>query len=295
MGEFLRSRRARLAPRDVGLPDFGGRRRVPGLRREELARLAGISAGYYTRLEQGIGAARASDAVLDALARVLRLSDAERTHLYGLARPDRSPRRGGGRPDPPEQLRPSVRNMIAALGDAPALVLGRCADILAWNRPAHALLAGHLPYDAPEHAGTRPNAVRMAFLDPRVRALYADPETKLRETVGDLRVLTGRRPDAPELTALIAELTDHSAEFAALWAAHPVRSCAAHTRGYRHPVAGPLTLTDEVLTLPDDAGQRVVIYHAQPGSPSAAALHRLTAAAAGAAALPPLSAAGPRT
>ncbi|MGW2410236.1 helix-turn-helix domain-containing protein [Streptomyces sp. NPDC001739] len=303
LGEFLRSRRARLAPRDVGLPDHGGRRRVPGLRREELARLAGISPGYYTRLEQGTGAAGASDAVLDALARALRLDGTERWHLYGLARP------GGGKGADPEaaveeRLRPSVRTMIASLGDTPALVLGRFVDVLAWNRAGHALLAGHLPFDAPDApdplggpgvpdtqgapgspetriAAGRPNVARMMFLDPHTRALYPDRAAKSRDTVGDLRLIAGRWPDAPRLTALIAELRRKSAEFEALWTAHPVRTCATHTRDYRHPVVGRLTLTDELLTLPDDPGQRVVIYHAEPGSPSAGALRRLADGVAG--------------
>lgn len=295
LGEFLRARRARLAPHEAGLTDYGGRRRVPGLRREELAQLAGISVGYYTRLEQGDGGARASDAVLDALARVLRLDGTERGHLYGLARPTR--RSGGGwdgAADPGEQLsesgeqlresgeqlRQSVRNMIASLGeDVPALVLGRFVDVLAWNRAGHALLAGHLPYDAPERGAERPNIARMMFLDPQIRSLYPDRLSKCRDTVGDLRLIAGRWPDAPRLTGLIAELTDRSAEFAALWAAHPVRTCATHTRTYRHPAVGPLTLTDELLTMPDDPGQRVVIYHAERGSASAAALRLLAAKA----------------
>ncbi|REK91264.1 XRE family transcriptional regulator [Streptomyces inhibens] len=292
LGAFLRSRRARLSPDDMGLVGHGGRRRVPGLRREELAQLAGISVGYYTRLEQGIGGGSASDAVLEALARVLRLDGTERAHLYGLARPARQPARGGDRPeaaDDGEQLRPSVRNMIESLGDVPALVLGRFVDVLAWNRAGHALLAGHLPFDAPERsAAERPNIARMMFLDPHTRALYPDRQSKLRDTVGDLRLIAGRWPDSPRPAGLIAELGRESAEFATLWAAHPVRTCATHTRAYRHPVVGPLTLTDELLTLPDDPGQRVVIYHAEPGSPSAAALRLLAAtAAAGRLTVPP--------
>ncbi|MFF8372161.1 helix-turn-helix domain-containing protein [Streptomyces lydicus] len=280
LGEFLRTRRARLSPREAGLTEYGGRRRVPGLRREELARLAGISVGYYTRLEQGTGGASASDAVLDALARVLRMDETERGHLYGLARPERrSARRAAEPEDDVERLRPSVRNMIGSLGEGvPALVLGRFVDVLAWNRAGHALLAGHLPYDAPEEPGGRPNIARMMFLDPPTRSLYPDLPAKCRDTVGDLRLIAGRWPDAPRLGALLAELALRSPEFAGLWAAHPVRTCATHTRAYRHPVVGPLTLTDELLTLPDDPGQRVVLYHAEPGSASAAALRRLAGA-----------------
>ncbi|MFD0162544.1 helix-turn-helix transcriptional regulator [Streptomyces decoyicus] len=289
LGEFLQSRRARLSPHDVGLADYGGRRRVPGLRREELARLAGISLGYYTRLEQGIGGAGASDAVLDALVRVLRLDGTERGHLYGLARPERRAATRGVAAADAEQLRPSVRNMIDSLGDVPAVVLGRFVDVLAWNRAGHALLAGHLPFDAPERGGDdgcagpsgRPNIARMMFLDPQTRSLYPDRPAKSRDTVGDLRLIAGRWPDDPSLAGLIAELHRESAEFAALWAEHPVRTCATHTRAYHHPVVGPLTLTDELLTLSDDPGRRVVIYHAEPGSPSAAALRLLAAGARG--------------
>ncbi|MFJ9852777.1 helix-turn-helix transcriptional regulator [Streptomyces sp. NPDC101150] len=276
LGEFLRTRRARLAPAEAGLPDYGGRRRVPGLRREELAQLAGISVGYYTRLEQGTGA-NVSDEVLAALARVLRLDDTERSHLHGLAHPDRTAARSG---ECVERLRPSVRNMIEALGGVPVVVLGRFLDILAWNRAGHALLAGYLPFEAPdEPAGRRPNVVRMIFLDARYRALYPDLDSKLRDAVGGLRLLTGQWPDEPGRYELIAELTRESAEFAALWADHSVRTCATHTREYRHPAVGPLVLTGETLMLPDDAGQRMVIYHAAPGSPSADALRLLTATA----------------
>ncbi|KPC60257.1 helix-turn-helix transcriptional regulator [Streptomyces chattanoogensis] len=270
LGTFLRTRRARLSPGEVGLPDYGGRRRVPGLRREELAQLAGISPGYYTRLEQGSGA-NASDAVLDALARVLRLDEAERSHLYGLARPARTA------VPATERVRPSVRTMIGALGEVPALVLGRSLDVLAWNRSGHALLAGHLPFAAPYDGtdGRRPNVVRMVFLDPRYRALYTDLDAKLRDSVGGLRGIAGQWPDEPRLRELITELRRESAEFTALWAAHPVRTCATHTLTYRHPAVGPITLTDENMLLPDDAGQRVVVFHAAPGSPSADALRRL--------------------
>lgn len=243
---------------------------MPGLRREELAQLAGVSVGYYTRLEQGQSQG-ASDAVLDAVARVLRLDDDERAHLYALARPVSTPPR---RPVP-ERLRPTVRYMIESLGDAPALVLGRRVDVLAWNRMAHALLAGHLDFSAPERPIDRPNWARLFFLDPHIRALFTDWDTKARDTVADLRLITGRYPDDRRLAELIGELTIKSAEFSALWSAHSVRRCAHHTREYRHPAVGPLVLTDELLQLPDDEGQRLVIFTAEPGSPSHAALRLL--------------------
>ncbi|WP_121434559.1 helix-turn-helix domain-containing protein [Actinomadura pelletieri] len=275
LGEFLRSRRARLQPRDVGLADYGGRRRVPGLRREELAQIAGISAGYYARLEQGLSQ-NASDAVLDAIARVLRLDHGERAHLYSLAKPAPKARRRAHA----ERLRPGVRSMIRTISGVPALAVGRRADVLAWNPLAHALLAGHLDLRAPERPDGRPNLARLVFLDPQTRELYADWDRKSRDAVGFLRRSAGRFPDDRELTELIGELTVKSPDFAALWSSHAVRECSHNTREYRHPLVGRLTLTDEMLHLPDDQGQRVVIYHAEEGSPSAEALRLLADMAA---------------
>ncbi|WP_283133440.1 helix-turn-helix transcriptional regulator [Rhizohabitans arisaemae] len=271
LGEFLRTRRARLRPEDVGLPDYGSRRRVPGLRREELAHLAGVSAGYYTRLEQG-QSPNASDAVLNAIAAVLRLDEAERIHLHSLARhQQRAPRRPR-----PERLRAGIRLVIDAFGDTPAVALGRSCDILAWNRTAHVLLAGHLPYEAPEQPRMRPNVARLVFLDPHTRELYPDWRGKARDTVADLRITAARRPDDPELTELIGELTLKSPEFAALWAAHPVHTCVTHyTRDFQHPVVGALTLNNEIMDLSADEGQRLAVFTATPDSPSAAALQLL--------------------
>lgn len=271
LGEFLRSRRARLQPEDAGLPTFGGRRRVPGLRREELAQLAGVSAGYYTRLEQG-QSPNASDAVLDAVARVLRLDEAERAHLYALARPKAKTRRRAARP---ERIRPGVRLMIDSFGDVPALVMGRFLDVLGWNPMAHALLAGHLDFDAPNRPAERPNIARMLFLDPHMRELYGDWTRKARSTVADLRFIAGRHPDAPGLTALVGELTVGSPEFAKLWAAHTVGDCGTDTRTYHHPLVGTMELLAEFMTLPNDEGQRVAVFNAEPGSPSEAALRLL--------------------
>ncbi|OPF83233.1 transcriptional regulator [Streptomyces antioxidans] len=270
LGAFLRTRRARLRPEDVGLPDYGSRRRVPGLRREELAQLAGISVGYYTRLEQG-QSPNASDAVLDAIARVLRLDEAERSHLHSLARHRQKARR---RPRP-EQLRPGIRLMLTAFGDVPALVIGRRGDVLAWNRTAHALLAGHLPPEAPERPPQRPNVARLVFLDPHTRELYADWRGKARDTVADLRMTAARYPDDPELAELIGELTLKSPEFASLWAAHPVRVCIPPTRVFHHPVVGVMTLHNELMELSHDPGQRMAVFTADTGSPSAAALRLL--------------------
>ncbi|NUP27706.1 MAG: helix-turn-helix domain-containing protein [Nocardia sp.] len=272
LGEFLRSRRARLQPDEAGLPVYGGRRRVPGLRREELAQLAGVSAGYYTRLEQG-QSPNASDSVLDAVARVLRLDEAERTHLYSLARPKPKGRR---RTAEPEQIRPGVQRMIESFDTAPALVLGRFVDILAWNPMAHALLAGHLDYAAPGRPDDRPTIARLVVHDPHTRELYDDWPRKARSTVADLRTIAGQYPGAPALNSLIGELTLASPDFATLWAAHSVGDCGGATRVHHHPVVGAITLTTEFMTLPEDEGQRVAVYHAEPGSSAESALRILS-------------------
>ncbi|GAA3645880.1 helix-turn-helix transcriptional regulator [Nonomuraea antimicrobica] len=261
----------------MGLAEHGGRRRVPGLRREELAQLAGVSAGYYTRLEQG-NSPNASDAVLDAIARVLRLDAAEQAHLYALARPAPATARRRSRQ---ERLRPSVRLMLDAVGDTPALIIGRAADVLAWNRTGHALLAGHLDFDAPDRPGHRPNVARLVFLDEHTRGLYTDWRAKARDTVADLRRSAARHPDDRELAELVGELTMKSREFAALWSAHPVRVCDHHVRELHHPLVGRLTLYNEALVLPDDDRQRLALFYAEPGSSSAAGLRLLADLVAG--------------
>ncbi|GAB2913425.1 helix-turn-helix transcriptional regulator [Streptomyces mayteni] len=270
LGEFLRSRRAQVSPEEAGLVNYGGRRRVPGLRREELAQLAGVSVAYYTRLEQG-QSQQASGPVLEALARALRLSDDERAHLHSLARWEPPSRRRVR----PERLRPGVRLMVDSLGGVPALVYGRRTDVLVWNRMGHALLGGHLAFSGPDEAGKRPNLARMIFLDTHLRELYGDWKSKARDAVADLRVTASRYPDDPQLTELIGELTVKSPEFASLWNAHPVRACAHHQRAYRHPLVGRMVLGDETMRLPDDEGQRLAIFTAEPGSPSEAALRLL--------------------
>lgn len=272
LGEFLRSRRSRLLPEDVGLTHYGGRRRVPGLRREELSQLAGVSVAYYTRLEQG-QSGNASDGVLDALARVLRLDEHERDHLFSLA--GQSSRGARTRRPRPERLRDAVRLLVRTAA-TPMLAIGRSTDILAWNRSAHALLAGHLDYAAPERAANRPNLARLVFLDPHSRELYVDWKAKAKDAVADLRVVAGRYPDDQALTALIGELTVKSQEFASLWSAHPIRSCSHFVRHFQHPVVGELSLVNEVVQLPDDEGQRIAMFAAEQGSSSEAALRLLS-------------------
>jgi len=272
LGEFLRTRRAQLRPADVGIPDFGERRRVPGLRRDELARLAGVGLSYYTRLEQG-SSLNASPEVLDALARALGLDEVERAHLHDLAG---AARRVTTRRRPaPERVGDATRQLLAALGDAPALVLGRRSDVLAWNRTGHALFAGHLEARIPEQPDLRPNMARLVFLDAHTRDLFVDWPKKARNVVGKLRLAAGQHPDDPRLASLIGELTMNSPEFAMMWAEHGVRKWALATYRMHHPVVGRMELNLQSLPVPQEDGQRIVVATAGADTASAAALSLL--------------------
>ncbi|MEU6761971.1 helix-turn-helix transcriptional regulator [Streptomyces sp. NPDC046853] len=277
LGDFLYARRSRLRPADVGLRDYGDRRRVSGLRREELALLAGVSASYYTRLEQGQSVG-ASPEVLDAVARALGLDAAERGHLHDLAGAGR--RRAPAHPPRPEQPGPTTLHLLSTLESVPALVSGRRADVLAWNRLGHALFAAHLSPDSPERAAERPNLARMLFLDPHTRALYADWEAKAKAVVENLRMVAGRHPDDTPLTSLIGELTVKSPEFAAMWADHGVHPCDFASYEMRHPLVGTLTVTQQSLSLPQAVDQQLVLAVTEPGSPSREAVTLLGQAAA---------------
>ncbi|WP_030022946.1 helix-turn-helix domain-containing protein [Streptomyces monomycini] len=273
LGNFLRTRRARLQPEDVGLISYGARRRVPGLRREELAQLAGVSVAYYTRLEQG-QSHNASDGVLDALARALRLSPDERAHLRDLARPARARRRPAVRPD---RARPGTLQLLAALGEVPAVALGRRFEVLAWNPAGHALVAGHLDFDSPGRPLDRPNAQRLLFLDPHTRELYPDRETETRRAVAALRMAAGQHPDDQQLAELIGELSMKSAEFSTLWSRHAVNHCSFGVKSFHHPLVGAMELDFEMLHTPDASGQGLLMFTARAGSPSEAALRLLAA------------------
>lgn len=266
LSEFLRSRRARLQPEDVGLPQLGRHRRVPGLRREELAQLAGVSVAYYTRLEQGNGR-NVSTEVLDAIARALRLSDAERDHLTHLAKPKQKKHRRMGRP---QQLRPAVQHLMDAMEGVPAYVVGRRLDILGWNRMARALL-GDLAALPPQER----NVARLVFLDPNARDLYVDWECKATEVVSVLRMYAGCSADDPQLPGLIGELSVRSEEFRKLWAAHTVQDKGHGTKRLHHPLVGEMTLAYETMKLPDDHDLSLVTYHAEPGTRSAESLRLL--------------------
>lgn len=271
LGEFLRSRRDRLRPEQAGVSSYG-RRRVPGLRREELAQLAGVSMTYLTRLEQG-QSQNASYAVIDALARALQLDADERAHLFALAHPAR-PKRSHA--SAPEVAKPGAEQLLHAMPDVPAVLLGRFNDILAWNRAGHLLLAGHLAADAPEQGEDRPNQLRLLFLDPHTRDLYVDWEDEAALAVASLRYVAAQYADDRRLAELVGELSMNSPDFARLWAGHDVRLCTSGTKRFRHPEVGELELHYEVLHLPEGNGQRILTHTAQPGSASFAALRLLT-------------------
>ncbi|MET1072840.1 MAG: helix-turn-helix transcriptional regulator [Umezawaea sp.] len=263
LGDFLQARRAGLRPDDVGLTTYGDRRRVPGLRREELALLAGVSAPYYTRLEQG-QSHNASPEVLDAIAGALRLDDSERAHLHALA--GAAKRRRPVRRPPVERVTPAVRALLRALGEVPAIVLGRRTDVLAWNAMGHAVFAGHLDPASPDDPARRPNMARLVFLDAHVRELYTEWPVKARAVVGNLRVTVGLHPDDPLLAGLIGELSMGSREFAALWADHQVRVCDVVDYRMHHPLVGEVLLTQQTLQSPRGQGPHIVVATAESES-----------------------------
>jgi transcriptional regulator with XRE-family HTH domain len=270
LGEFLRSRRDAMSPEAVGVRSHGARR-VPGLRREELAQLAGVSVTYLTRLEQG-QSLNASDSVVEALARALQLDPAERRHLLALARPSSGATRRLPRLEVP---RPGAAHLLHAMADVPALLLGRFNDVLAWNRAGHVLLAGHLDPDAPERPDDRPNLVRMLFLDQHTRDLHADWHHEAALAVGSLRYVAAQFAGDRRLAQLVGDLSVNSPEFASLWARHGVTLCTSGTKRLRHPAVGDLSLHYEVLHLPEGNGQRILTHTADPAGPSAAALQLL--------------------
>ncbi|WP_461035176.1 helix-turn-helix domain-containing protein [Streptomyces mayteni] len=270
LGEFLSTRRAQLKPADVGLPDYGDRRRVPGLRREELAQLAGVSVAYYIRLEQGLSL-NASSQVLDALATALRLDEAERRHLHTLSGDARQSRRRL----PAERVTEAVRQLVDAFGDSPVVVLGRRSDVLMWNRAGHALFAGHLARNSLDRAATRPNTARLVFLDAHTRDLYVDWPRKARDVVGKLRQAVGEYPGDPRLASLIGELTMGSPQFATLWAEHRVRAWGMNEYRMRHPTVGELDVLQHSLQVRGGQGIQLVVTTAAPGSASQAALRLL--------------------
>jgi transcriptional regulator with XRE-family HTH domain len=256
LGEFLRARRARLRPSDVGLPAGVGPRRTPGLRREELAATAGLSIDYYIRLEQG-KETNPSGPILDGLARALRLNDEEQSHLYALA--NRAAGRSTRLPSGSSVVRPGIRQLLETVRPYPAYVLSRTSDILAVNPEGLALFHGMAEWP-PE----RRNTIRYTYLHPAARDLFADWEGVAAQSAAHLRALDADYPGDPALRALIAELRAGSPEFARLWQQHEVRHRRGERKPLRHPRVGELTLTTEVLYIED--GQRMTIYQAKPGT-----------------------------
>ncbi|MER8002131.1 helix-turn-helix transcriptional regulator [Streptomyces sp. NPDC095613] len=268
---FLKSRRAKITPEQAGLPVYG-QRRVPGLRRGEVAMLAGVSVEYYTRLERG-NLAGASDSVLDALTQALRLDDTERDHLYALARAAGTcPARGRRRPKK-TTVRPSLLRIVEGLHDQPAYVRNHRMDILAANPLARAL---HCELFESEPV----NTCRFVFLDPRATRLYPDWERVAREGVGVLRVEVAKNPYDRELSNLIGELSTRSDAFRTMWGAHDVHVFTAGTKRFLHPAVGEMELVHESLDLPCDDGLSITVYSADPGTPAADGLKLLASWAA---------------
>ncbi|MFI6365980.1 helix-turn-helix domain-containing protein [Nocardia sp. NPDC050630] len=272
--EFLSSRRARITPEQVGLPHYGGNRRVPGLRRDEVALLAGISVDYYTRLERG-NLRGASESVLAAIARALRLEEAERIHLFALAQAAESRRAPTRRRPARQPLRASVRAIIDGLADLPVTVTNGRMEVIAANRLGRALYAPL--FDAPHIAA---NQARFAFLDPRATAFWVDWEAITAEVVGSLRAAAARDPFDRDLTDLIGELATRSDRFGQLWASQDVFLHRGGLKRINHPVVGRLDLTYEILRLDTDPDLAILTYTAEPGSPSHDAVKLLTTWAA---------------
>jgi transcriptional regulator with XRE-family HTH domain len=271
--EFLISRRARITPDQVGLPTYGPRR-VPGLRREEVAVLAGVSVPYYTRLERG-DTNGVSESVLNALALALQLDDAERSHLFDLTRAAQPTSPSPRRRQTNQRIRPSVHWILDAINGAPAVVSNGCLDIVAAN---------HLGYALHSEMFINPlrpaNLPRFIFLDPRAPDFYLDWDRVASEVVAVLRSEAGRDPYDRGLSDLIGELATHSNEFRSRWAAHNVRFNITGVKELHHPVVGDLRLTYDRMELPADPGLRIFAYTAEPGSRSAQALNLLASWAA---------------
>ncbi|AQZ69076.1 putative DNA-binding protein [[Actinomadura] parvosata subsp. kistnae] len=265
LADFLRSRRARITPDRTGLPADGRARRVPGLRRDEVARLAGVSTEYYTRLEQG-RAGNPSPEVTEALARALQLDPAEREHLTDLlTRPSRRA------PITPQRVRPGLHLMLQTLDHVPAFILGRRTDVLASNRLAREVLTDFEALPVPQR-----NLARYYLLDPEARTRTGEWERIASETVAMLRLEAGRYPDDRRLADLVGELTLRSPEFSTWWNDHRVLRRTHGSKHYHHPLVGELHFSYESLQPPGDPDQTLCVYNVEPGSPTADALRLLT-------------------
>lgn len=271
LSAFLVSRRAKLSPEQVGLPDFGGRRRVPGLRREEVALIAGMSSEYYKRLERG-NATGVSEAVIDGVSRALQLDDAEHSHLYDLIRAANAgahpQRRSAARKS---QLTVSMQQTIDAMSTVPVFVQNSRLDAVATNRLGRALFSAMF-----DDARPPVNAARFVFLDPRAQTFYRDWEGNTRQIVAILRAEAGRSPHDRQLSDLIGQLSTRSDLFRKLWGAHDVREHRTGIKSIHHPVVGDLDLTYQGMDLVSDHGLQMLVFSAEPGSASHEGLQLLS-------------------
>ncbi|QES51829.1 transcriptional regulator [Streptomyces venezuelae] len=258
LGEFLRARRAGLRPQDVGMPGHGVRR-VAGLRREEVAVLAGVNVDYYTRLEQG-RERHPSAQVLDALGRALHLDPDAHAHLHRLAGTAPAVPLA---PTTPDRVGPALRQLLDGYPGAPAFVINRTLDVLAANALAQALYSPFEPAD---------NLARMVFLDPAGRRFHTRWGHTAQAVVGHLRQAAGLEPGNPRLRTLLRDLTEHDADFARLWNTHAVRGKTSDAKHLLHPDVGSLTLTYQAFDVREAPGQQLVVYQAEPATPSAQAL-----------------------
>ncbi|MEV4313160.1 helix-turn-helix transcriptional regulator [Actinocrispum sp. NPDC049592] len=262
LGDFLRSRRAALSPQASGVRTDGSPRRVPGLRREEVAQLAGVSVKYYTRIEQG-ESHQMSDSVMEAIAHALQLDESERLHMFRLAWPAQVTRRETG----PERIRPTLQAVADANTEQGVIIVGRRTDVLGGNRLGFAL-TGLRP-------DQRPNMAKLTFLDPAMRDLIVNWAAHAREIASYLRMASSDQPDDRLLTELVGELSIKSEDFARIWATHPVAECTHGVIEYNHPLVGHMKLYRESLRLPDDPSQRIIFVGAEPGTDSADRLRLL--------------------
>jgi transcriptional regulator with XRE-family HTH domain len=269
--DFLISRRARISPEQAGLPDYayGGKRRVQGLRREEVAMMSGISVEYYTRLERG-KAAGVSDDVLDAIARTLQLDEAERAHLFDLVHAATTAKTSPARRPKQERVRPVMQQILDAMLTVPAYIRNGRLDILAANQLGQAVYA---PVFFTQPGA--PNMARFIFLSPQAHDFFDDWNSIAHDAVAILRSEAGRDPYDRRLSDLIGELSTRSDEFRVRWAAHNVKFHRTGAKKLHHPVVGDLTLAYEALELSADRGQRILVYTAEPGSTSDDALKLL--------------------
>jgi transcriptional regulator with XRE-family HTH domain len=276
LGRYLRARRAVVTPGELGLPEGSRRRRTPGLRREELAALAGVSIDYYIRLERG-KETRPSPSVLDALARALRLDAEESSYLREIAAQAARGAAGEPRPAPTRSVRPTLLNMLEAIRPCPAYVLSRTNDMLAANPSGLHLMPGMAAWPAKQR-----NTIRYTFLHPYAQSLWPDWETKARACVAHLRAVVGTAPDAPDLVALVGELVVKSPDFSRMWERYDVRKVGYGQKTFLHPEIGRITLSHEVLEVIRTQDQRLVVYSAEPGTPDHDAIVLLDMKGAGA-------------